>query len=74
MRRGRVVAFDPLEGLGTIELDGGGRVAVHATQLADGTRRVEVGAVVELEVVPWHAGALEATCVRTVGPGAPGGC
>ena len=68
---GVVVAFDAREGLGRIALDDASEVAFHATQLADGTRTVEVGRRVSVQVVPWHLGRREATDVRYASP-APG--
>ena len=45
------------EGLGIARLDDGAVVGFHATQLADGTRRIEVGATGHRAVVvPWHRG------------------
>jgi len=58
---GVVVAFDERAGLGTVEVEGHGPVGFHATQLADGTRRTEVGRRVVVTVVAWHAGRAEAT-------------
>jgi hypothetical protein len=56
---GVVTAFDVDEGLGRITLDGGDVVTFHATQLADGSRTVDVGRCVVLTVVPWHLGRRE---------------
>jgi cold shock CspA family protein len=66
-RSGVVASFDADEGLGTLALDDGTTVPFHATQLADGTRRVEVGARVTASIVPWHLGRLEATEIEVVG-------
>jgi cold shock CspA family protein len=60
---GVVAAFDAVEGLGRITLDDGDEVSFHATQLADGSRTIEVGRRVVLTVVPWHLGRREATDV-----------
>jgi cold shock CspA family protein len=60
---GVVATFDEHVGLGAIALDDGREVAFHATQLADGSRRVEVGVRVTARVVRWHRGELEATMV-----------
>ena len=57
---GVVTAFDATEGLGVVRLDDGGDVGFHATQLADGTRTIDVGRSVDVVVVPWHRGRLEA--------------
>jgi cold shock CspA family protein len=63
---GIVTAFDAREGLGRIALDDGDVVGFHATQLADGTRTIEVGRRVVVTVVPWHRGLSEATDVTGV--------
>lgn len=60
---GVVVAFDEGAGLGRVGLADATEVGFHATQLADGTRRIEVGSPVSVQVVPWHRGRLEATAV-----------
>jgi cold shock CspA family protein len=65
---GVVTGFDPREGLGTIELADGRTVGFHATQLASGTRHVEVGARVTATLVAWHAGCVEATRIGLDGP------
>jgi cold shock CspA family protein len=64
---GTVTAFDAGRGHGAIALDAGGVVEFHATQLADGSRSVEVGRRVECRVVPWHRGRLEAAAIRVLG-------
>ncbi len=61
---GVVTAFDVEEGLGRIALDDGEEVGFHATQLADGSRAIEVGTRVVASVVPWHRGQSEATDVK----------
>ena len=63
-RAGTVVEFDEFRGLGTVEADDGTRYPFHCTQLADGTRRVDVGAPVRFGVRPgglgrWEAGGIE---------------
>jgi cold shock CspA family protein len=60
---GSVAAFDARRGLGEVALDDGRTIDFHATQVADGTRAIEVGQRVTLSVVPWHAGKLEGTDV-----------
>jgi cold shock CspA family protein len=54
-----VTAFDEAVGLGTARLGDGREVPFHATQLRDGTRRVDVGARVSGVVVAWHLGRDE---------------
>jgi hypothetical protein len=62
-RDGVVAAFDEHVGLGEIALADGRLVGFHSTQLADGSRRVQVGARVAVRVLRWHRGELEATMV-----------
>jgi cold shock CspA family protein len=58
--RGRVVDFDEHVGLGEVEAEDGRRYGFHCTQIADGTRTIDVGADVTFEVVPGHLGRWEA--------------
>ena len=63
--RGVVVAFGEASGLGRI--DGDGTVyPFHCTALLDGTRAVEVGAIVAFEVRPAGMGRWEAARVEKV--------
>ena len=57
---GTVAEFDEPRGLGTIDADGE-RYPFHCTALLDGTRRIEVGAVVTFEVRPGGMGRWEAS-------------
>ena len=57
---GRVTAFDPARGLGTVTDDAGAAYAFHATAIADGSRRVEVGTPVSFSLAPGHGGRHEA--------------
>jgi cold shock CspA family protein len=59
-REGVVVEFDEARGLGTVE-SGGRTYPFHCTQIADGTRTIEVGAQVTFEVRPGGMGRWEAT-------------
>jgi cold shock CspA family protein len=59
-RHGRVTAFEPTRGLGTVEDDDGTAYGFHATAIADGSRRIEVGTVVVFTVSPGHRGLYEA--------------
>jgi cold shock CspA family protein len=61
---GRVVAFDEHVGLGRVEADDGRTYPFHCTQLADGSRTVDVGAVVRFDVVAGHLGRWEAARVE----------
>ncbi len=66
MPAGTVVAFDDAKGYGTVREDG---TAVehffHCTAIADGTRTIEVGALVTFDVTPGRNGTWEA---RTIAP------
>jgi cold shock CspA family protein len=59
---GVVVGFDEARGLGAVE-SGGRTFPFHCTQIADGTRTIEVGATVTFEVRPGHLGRWEAAAV-----------
>ena len=65
---GRVASFDPARGLGEVLDDEGTSFAFHATAITDGSRTIEVGALVAFTVAPGHRGAYEA---RSLEP-APG--
>jgi cold shock CspA family protein len=56
LRHGRVASFDPARGLG----EDGTAFGFHATAIADGSRTIEVGAVVTFTVAPGHRGRYEA--------------
>ena len=58
-RLGRVASFDQARGLGTV-VDDGASYDFHATAIADGTRRIDVGIPVAFDVVPGHCGRDEA--------------
>ncbi len=63
---GKVLEFDAHSGLGVVESVDGARHAFHCTQVADGSRTVQVGMLVRYEIVPgglgaWEAGAIEPT-------------
>jgi len=57
---GTVTVFDAHRGLGTVVDDTGSELAFHCTAIADGSRRIEVGARVSFVVVPGHLGRMEA--------------
>lgn len=63
-RRGSVTQFDPPVGLGTVTGDDGRDYPFHCTQIADGSRAIEEGAVVDFEVVAGHRGRWEAARIR----------
>jgi cold shock CspA family protein len=62
--RGTVFAFDGHEGLGEIEGDDGRRYPFHCTAIADGTREIAVGVIVEFEIAAGLPGRWEATAIR----------
>jgi len=59
--RGEVVEFDGERGTGTVASADGRTHPFHCTAVADGSRTVEVGTVVDFRVVPGHLGCWEAT-------------
>jgi len=61
---GDVAEFDEDRGLGVVEFGAGRRLPFHCTAITDGSRRVEVGAVVAFLVAAGRLGRLEATTVR----------
>jgi len=62
--RGRVVEFDEHVGTGTVEGDDGERRFFHCVAIADGSRRIDVGATVSFDVVPGRLGRWEAWGLR----------
>ncbi|MGH8998678.1 MAG: cold-shock protein [Acidimicrobiia bacterium] len=60
---GVVDSFDAARGLGEIHADGA-VYPFHCTQIADGSRHVEVGAPVEFTVAPGPRGRWEAVGIR----------
>ncbi len=65
-RHGRVTAYDPRRGLGTVTPDDGDDpLGFHCTAILDGSRDVPVGATVTFRVVPGHLGRWEATAIRS---------
>ena len=63
MPRGTVTAFDEHVGLGEITSDGE-VIAFQCIGIADGTRKIDVGADVTFERLP-KLGRYEATAIRT---------
>jgi cold shock CspA family protein len=59
-QRGRVASFDPRRGLGSVEDEDGTSYGFHATAIADGSRRIQVGTMVVFTVSPGHGGLYEA--------------
>jgi cold shock CspA family protein len=64
-RLGRVASFDATRGLGTVTDDSGAVHPFHATAIADGSRRIDVGTRVSYSLAPGHGGRHEA---RTLVP------
>jgi cold shock CspA family protein len=58
--RGRVVEFDEHVGTGTVEGEDGTRLFFHCVAIADGSRRIDVGAAVTYDVAAGHLGRYEA--------------
>jgi len=63
MPRGTVSAFDEHVGLGEITADGE-VIAFQCIGIADGSRKIDVGADVTFELLP-KLGRYEATAIRT---------
>ncbi|HEX6312963.1 MAG TPA: cold-shock protein [Acidimicrobiia bacterium] len=62
-RRGQVTAFDPHRGRGEIE-SRGDRFPFHCTEIADGSRTIDVGTAVDFEVVAGPLGRWEAAAIE----------
>jgi cold shock CspA family protein len=58
--KGKVGSFDADAGLGEVQGEDGRRYPFHCTEIADGSRRIEVGTEVEFVVEPGHRGIREA--------------
>jgi cold shock CspA family protein len=72
--RGRVASFDPGRGLGEVKDEDGTGYGFHATAIADGSRRIEVGTAVVFTVSPGHGGAYEARSLLAIAvPANPAG-
>ena len=65
---GEVVTFEQHVGLGTVEAEAGERYEFHCTQIAGGTRTIEVGTPVRFRIVSRYKGRLEAYEVTAVPP------
>jgi len=63
LRLGVVSAFDEARGLGTVQDETATAWPFHCTQIADGTRSVEVHRRVAFDVVAGHLGRMEAVRV-----------
>lgn len=65
MQHGTVIEFDDHRGYGTVRGDDGVERFFHCTAVADGSRHVDMGAVVTFTVVPGHLGRWEAAGLRS---------
>lgn len=61
--RGTVTEFDEPRGLGTVTAEDGTAYPFHCTQIADGTRTIDVGARVAFDVRPGGLGRWEAAAL-----------
>jgi cold shock CspA family protein len=64
---GVVKGFDERRGIGSVTDDAGTRWTFHCTQIADGTRAIEVGARVAFVEVAGHLGRMEAVSLVKLG-------
>jgi CspA family cold shock protein len=64
---GTVTEFDEARGLGVVTADDGTTYPFHCTQIADGTRTIDVGATVRFDVGPGLPGRWEAKGVQRSG-------
>lgn len=67
LRTGSVEAFDAEEGLGLVVDSVGTSWQFHCTAIADGSRRIAVGAAVSFDVAPGGPGRWEAFRVTPSG-------
>jgi cold shock CspA family protein len=70
-REGIVTRFDDHAGYGHVRGDDGSELFFHCTAIADGSRSIEVGALVTFDVVPGHHGRWEATALVARGASSP---
>jgi len=63
VRMGKVESFDYDAGLGELRGEDGRLYPFHCTEIADGSRRIDVGAQVDFVVAPGHLGVWEARAV-----------
>lgn len=61
LQSGTVESFDEHAGHGIVRADDGTELFFHCTAIADGSRTIQVGALVRFRVVPGHHGRWEAT-------------
>jgi cold shock CspA family protein len=63
-RAGTVTEFDDPRGIGVVTDDEGRQFPFHCTAIADGTRQIDVGAIVRFVDRPGRQGSFEATDIR----------
>jgi len=63
-KRGEVVDFDERVGWGRVRAEDGREYPFHCTAIADGSRTIAVGTVVDYRVVAGHLGRWEAADLR----------
>ena len=68
---GRVIAFDPVVGIGGVELVDGRISNFHATAIADGSRRIGIGAEVEVTLRASTNGKWESQNITLRAPSFP---
>lgn len=62
---GTVTEYDAPAGLGLITSEDGTNYPFHCTQIADGTREIEVGRSVTFTIAAGHQGRFEATDITS---------
>jgi cold shock CspA family protein len=63
--RGTVTEFDEHKGYGVITADNA-PYFFHCTQIADGSRTIDVDETVEFEMKPWHRGQCQAVAISPI--------
>jgi cold shock CspA family protein len=66
---GTVAEFDDPRGLGTLLSDAGIAYLFHCANIADGSRRIDIGAAVTWKVIAGRLGRWEAGDIRPVAQG-----
>ena len=62
--RGQVTVFDERRGVGEIVSEDGKSFSFHASAIANGSRRISEGAVVDFDVEPGLPGRWEAASIK----------
>jgi CspA family cold shock protein len=66
---GTVLSFDDPRGLGVVVTGDGVEYPFHCANIADGSRRVAIGAIVTWQVIAGRLGRWEAADLRPVSTG-----